>query len=96
MCAQRNKIIAANVSSILREGDSDLLSLITNQTYIKIESNEIELFASQYQPMIFGGEPPIIFNVDAIESSDAMKIRLWRGEQLDTQLKLLTKCLGQI
>ena len=50
------KLSAANVSSILREGDSDLLSLITNQTYIKIESNEIELFASQYQPMIFGGE----------------------------------------
>lgn len=84
------KLSKGNVSNILREGDEKLLDTLSSTDYIKIESEDTELFASQYEPMTIGGND-IIINVNDITESDALKIRFWRGSNLNSATDVTTQ-----
>tara|TARA_B100001093_G_scaffold317410_1_gene302800 strand:+ start:736 stop:13770 length:13035 start_codon:yes stop_codon:yes gene_type:complete len=84
------KISKGNVSDILREGDEKLVDTLSSTDYIKIESEDTELFASQYEPMTIGGND-IIINVNDITQSDALKIRFWRGSNLNSATDVTTQ-----
>ena len=84
------KLSKGNVSDILREGDEKLLDTLSSTDYIKIKSEDTELFASQYEPMTIGGND-IIINVDDITQNDALKIKFWRGSNLNSAMDVTTQ-----